>query len=217
MPANLNALIRYKEIDRCLSNPHRKCTIDTFIERCSEALGEYRGVYKRISERTIREDLRIMRSEILGFNAPIVFKDGYYYYDPSDYTIFKTSLKDFKVLETVLKMLIEERKNIKDPEVDIVILKLSHIIGIELPREVFADIINIKYDRAVEEDTDEIREQVDKFKFKSEGFVPLKGVKSYKGIGKIEEKDNDEIAFYSIMESRVSVDAFSWADILRLL
>ena len=33
MPVNLNALIRYKTIDECLSNPNLKCTIDLLINK----------------------------------------------------------------------------------------------------------------------------------------------------------------------------------------
>ena len=144
MPTNLNALIRYKEIDKCLSNHYNGCTIDALIDKCSEALGEYRGVYKRISERTIRDDIRVMRSDILGFNAPIIFRDGYYYYEKSDYTIFRTSIEDFKILEQVLNMLIDERKNIKDTEIDNVILSLSELTGIKIPKVVLQDIAHRK-------------------------------------------------------------------------
>lgn len=78
MPTNLNALIRYKQIDKCLHNRYVPCTIARLQEACSEALGEHRGIYRQISERTIRDDLRVMKSDMLGFNAPIVFKGGYY-------------------------------------------------------------------------------------------------------------------------------------------
>lgn len=141
MPTNLNALIRYKEINRCLRNQHIKCSIDTLIDKCSDALGEYRGVYKRVSERTIRDDIRVMRSDILGFNAPIVFEDGYYSYEEKDYSIFNLSISDFDILKEVLKMLIDERNNIKDREVDKVILNLANLTGSTLPEEVLSDIM----------------------------------------------------------------------------
>ena len=62
MPTNLNALIRYKTIDRCLQNKQRNHDIKMLIEACSKALAEFRGIYKSIGERTIRDDIRIMRS-----------------------------------------------------------------------------------------------------------------------------------------------------------
>lgn len=71
MPTNLNALIHYKTIDHCLSNRHRQWSIDDLIKASSEALGEHRGVYKPISKLTICDDIRVMRSSMLGFDAPI--------------------------------------------------------------------------------------------------------------------------------------------------
>jgi hypothetical protein len=83
MPANLNALIRCKTINSCLFGGKRKYDIGELIEACSEALSEARGRTTKISERTIRDDIHVMRSEILGFNAPIEQKDGLYFYsDP---------------------------------------------------------------------------------------------------------------------------------------
>lgn len=69
MPTNLNALIRYKQIDKELSNPYLKTTIHSLQIACSNQLAEHRGVYKLVAERTIRDDIRVMRSSALGFNA----------------------------------------------------------------------------------------------------------------------------------------------------
>lgn len=38
MPANKNALIRYKTIDNCLRNRHRRWALDELVETCSDAL-----------------------------------------------------------------------------------------------------------------------------------------------------------------------------------
>ena len=133
MPANLNALIRYKQIDQCLRNPYVDCTIQRLQEVCSEALAEYRGRYKRISERTIRDDLRVMRSEMLGFNAPIDQKDGRYFYTDPDYSIFKTPITEMNLLREVFRMLMQERENIRGPEVDELLKKIAGITGDELP------------------------------------------------------------------------------------
>ena len=38
MPANKNALIRYKTIDNCLRNRYRRWTLDDLVDACSEAL-----------------------------------------------------------------------------------------------------------------------------------------------------------------------------------
>jgi len=88
MPANRNALIRYKTIDKCLQNYYRRWTLDDLIEACSEALYEYEGIRKGVSRRTIQADIQFMRSDKLGYNAPIVVVDKKYYtYEDRDYSI----------------------------------------------------------------------------------------------------------------------------------
>ena len=49
MPANRNALIRYKTIDNCLRNPYRRWTLEDLVDACSDALYEYEGIDKGIS------------------------------------------------------------------------------------------------------------------------------------------------------------------------
>ena len=51
MPANRNALIRYKTIDNCLRNPYRRWTLEDLVDACSDALYEYEGIDKGISNR----------------------------------------------------------------------------------------------------------------------------------------------------------------------
>ena len=88
MPVNRNALIRYRTIDKCLQNRRRKWTIENLLDACSEALYEYDGIDKDISMRTIRLDLQAMRSDKLGYNAPIIVTEKKYYsYENEDYSI----------------------------------------------------------------------------------------------------------------------------------
>ena len=95
MPVSRNALIRYKTIDNCLRNRYRKWTLDDLIEACSEALAEYEGIYKGISRRTIQSDLQVMRSEKLGYNAPIIVTDKKFYtYEDPDYSITNSPLSE---------------------------------------------------------------------------------------------------------------------------
>ena len=95
MPANRNALIRYKTIDNCLQNRYRQWTLEDLIDACSDALYEFEGIGKGISKRTIQMDIQLMRSEKLGYNAPIVVYDNKYYkYDDLDYSITNTPLTD---------------------------------------------------------------------------------------------------------------------------
>ena len=58
MPANKNALLRYKTIDRCLRNRSREWTLEDLIEACSDALYEYSGKDDYVSRRTIQTDIQ---------------------------------------------------------------------------------------------------------------------------------------------------------------
>jgi hypothetical protein len=128
MPANLNALIRYRTIDQCLSNPYRKWTITDLAEACASALKEHRGIYSGISERTIREDIRVMRSDILGFNAPIVQSGGHYSYGDRDYSIFNVSIQEAGLLERVLEFMLEIRSEVKHKDMDKIIERISEAL-----------------------------------------------------------------------------------------
>lgn len=138
MPTNLNALIRYKTIDKCLRNRYVKCDIDYLREACSEALGEFRGIYTPVSERTIRGDIHDMRSEILGFNAPIMFdreKRCYKYSDP-DYSIFSVTVFDIELMKKILNLLLENRQLLKGNGSSGIILELARLTKTELPGDV---------------------------------------------------------------------------------
>lgn len=108
MPVNRNALIRYKTIDTCLRNKYRRWTLEDLIEACSDALYEYEGIDKGISRRTIQMDIQVMRSEKLGYNAPIVVYDNKYYkYEDDDYSITNTPLseQDLKTMSEAVEVL----------------------------------------------------------------------------------------------------------------
>jgi predicted DNA-binding transcriptional regulator YafY len=95
MPVNRNALVRYKTIDNCLRNRYRKWTLEDLIDACSEALYEYEGIDKGVSRRTVQMDIQIMRSEKLGYHAPIVVEDKKYYtYEDNEYSITNIPLTD---------------------------------------------------------------------------------------------------------------------------
>ena len=108
MPANKNALIRYKTIDRCLRNRFRLWTIDDLTEACSDALYEMEGITKGVSVRTVQGDLQIMRSDKLGYNAPIeVFDKIFYRYADPNYSINEMPLTedDCRLLKQAVEML----------------------------------------------------------------------------------------------------------------
>ena len=95
MPANKNALIRYKTIDNCLRNHYRRWTLDDLVDACSDALYEMEGITKGVSVRTVQSDIQMMRSDKLGYNAPIeVYDHKYYRYADSDYSIFNMPMSD---------------------------------------------------------------------------------------------------------------------------
>lgn len=108
MAQNKNALIRYRTIDRCLQNRYRKWTLNDLIEACSDALYEYEGRTVNVSRRSIQLDIQLMRSDKLGYNAPIVVYDKKYYkYEDENYSITNIPLteNDMNVLSETVEML----------------------------------------------------------------------------------------------------------------
>ena len=108
MAQNKNALIRYKTIDKCLQNKYRQWTLEDLIEACSNALFEYEGKETSVSKRTIQLDIQMMRSEKLGYNAPIaVYDKKYYHYEEEDFSITDIPLTetDINVLTETVSML----------------------------------------------------------------------------------------------------------------
>lgn len=95
MPVNRNALIRFRTIDSCLRNRQRRWTLEDLIEACSDALYEYEGIDKGVSRRSIQMDIQMMRSDKLGYNAPIVvLEKKYYTYEDPEYSITNIPLTD---------------------------------------------------------------------------------------------------------------------------
>jgi len=108
MPVNRNALVRYKTIDICLQNRFRKSTLEALVEACSEALYEYEGIRKGVSRRSVQADIQMMRSDKLGYNAPIVVVDKKYYtYEDKNYSITNTpvSVADLEKLTESVEIL----------------------------------------------------------------------------------------------------------------
>lgn len=108
MAVTKNALIRYKTIDRCLQNHYRKWTLNDLIEYCSDALYDFEGREVNVSKRTIQLDIQLMRSDKLGYNAPIeVYEKKYYRYANPEYSITDIPLteNDMNILSETMNML----------------------------------------------------------------------------------------------------------------
>ncbi len=101
MPVNLDALLRFHTIDKCLQNRYRKWTLPDLIEACSETLE------KNVSKRSIQNDIQKMRGADLGYNAPIVCKNGLYSYEDPNYSIKNATLtaRDIQSIALASKIL----------------------------------------------------------------------------------------------------------------
>ena len=114
MPANKNALIRYRTIDNCLRNRYRRWTLDDLVEACSEALYDMEGIKKGVCTRTVQMDIQMMRSDKLGYNAPIEVYDRIYYrYADPGYSItaMPLSIEDCKLIKKAIDLLENCGKN----------------------------------------------------------------------------------------------------------
>lgn len=127
MPANLNALIRYKTINSCLFGGKRRWSIQELIDACSEALADTRGRYKPISERTVRDDLRVLRSDLLGFNAPIEQEKSLYFYSDPQFSILSLKITDAGIADRIYGFLIGIRTEIQHPELESILEQLCRI------------------------------------------------------------------------------------------
>jgi predicted DNA-binding transcriptional regulator YafY len=113
MALNKNALIRYKTIDKCLQNRYRQWTLNDLIDECSDALYEYENKDVNVSKRSIQLDIQMMRSDKLGYNAPIVVYDRKYYkYEDENYSITNIPLTEHDM--SILSETVEMLKQFKD-------------------------------------------------------------------------------------------------------
>ncbi|SDE54799.1 helix-turn-helix transcriptional regulator [Riemerella columbipharyngis] len=97
MATTKNAQIRYKTLDQCFGNQHKKFFISDLIAYCSQVLSEYFMEEVSISRRQIFDDMNFMKSEA-GFSAPIEsYKEGrrtYYRYAEPDFSILKKPISN---------------------------------------------------------------------------------------------------------------------------
>ena len=108
MPVNKNALLRYKIIDRSLRNRYRRWTIEDLVDVVSDALYDMEGIQKGVSLRTIQADIQMMRSDKLGYNAPIeVYDQKFYRYADPNYSITELPLtnEDVRLIDKAVDLL----------------------------------------------------------------------------------------------------------------
>ncbi|MHC5310516.1 helix-turn-helix transcriptional regulator [Myroides sp. LJL116] len=111
MATNKLALLRYRLLDECLQNRFRKWTLNDLIEKVADGLYQYEGIETGISKRTIQMDIQTMRSDTLGYNAPIIVVDRKYYtYEDPSYSIrnspfTETDMDKLKEAVSILKHL----------------------------------------------------------------------------------------------------------------
>ena len=135
MPANKNALLRYKTIDRCLRNRYRRWTLYDLVDACSETLYEMEGIRKGVSMRTVQGDLQIMRSDKLGYNAPIEVYDRIYYrYSDPDYSISDMPLSesDYVLISKAVELLKDAETHIPRKDVCKVLMKVKERLTVLL-------------------------------------------------------------------------------------
>jgi predicted DNA-binding transcriptional regulator YafY len=84
MPANLQAIIRYNIIDKCIRDTTRVWQWHDLALAISDALKDQKNIDRLPSKRTIMGDIAAMRSGELGYTAPIIHskETGYRYANP---------------------------------------------------------------------------------------------------------------------------------------
>jgi len=191
MPTNLNALMRYKIIDECLSNPQLKCTIEVLMEKCAEKLNDFQGI-SSISERTIRNDIRILRSDALGFNSPIVINQGVYSYSEPGYSLFGRPIQELELLKDIQSLLVAEFDAIDNKNLPFLLVQLAQITAKKISKHCAPEGYGI-----LESKKSGAKLVVNHFKSKMESYVYslLKTNKPYRWYEKPFKKPKDHIYF----------------------
>jgi predicted DNA-binding transcriptional regulator YafY len=127
MPTNLNALIRYKTINNCLSTG-RGYSKQELASACTEALKEYRDRKVNVSTRTIEDDISKMRGSHLGMEAPIVIKNGLYFYSDPSYHLANVLFTDEGIIRKTIDMLLGLLEKSYDQELENLIEQLQGIL-----------------------------------------------------------------------------------------
>jgi predicted DNA-binding transcriptional regulator YafY len=130
LATNKNAIIRYKTLDKCFSNPGRKYFVDDLVAACSIALYEFSGIETGIKKRQIIEDIKFMESD-QGWSIPLNrIRDGHKIY-------FRYTVKNFSINNQPLNQ--SEENQLKEA-----LLTLSRFKG--MPQFEWVDEISARLD-----------------------------------------------------------------------
>ena len=102
------------------------------VDACSDALYDMEGIRKGVALRTVQADIQMMRSDKLGYNAPIeVYDQKYYRYADPNYSIDKALLeeRDIRLVEKVIALLEEEGNQPKSSELALVLKQVKKVLS----------------------------------------------------------------------------------------
>jgi hypothetical protein len=71
----------------------------------------------------------VLRSEILGFNAPIVFDEGVYLYEDESFNIFKRPIIEIEILKEVYNLLKEKKEELEEKAVESILNRIKNVLG----------------------------------------------------------------------------------------
>lgn len=97
-------------------------------------LSEHQGI-NSISERTIRNDIQILRSDALGFNSPIVINQGIYSYSEPGYLLFGRPIQELELLNDIQSLLVAEFDSIDNKNLPFLLIQLAQITAQKIPKK----------------------------------------------------------------------------------
>jgi hypothetical protein len=93
------------------------------------------GIMRGVSMRTVQADIQVMRSDKLGYNAPIeVYDNKYYRYADEDYSIDNSPINDdmYELISDAVKKLETYEKDGNTDNLQIVLSKVKHQLQLML-------------------------------------------------------------------------------------
>lgn len=146
MPANKDAAIRYRVIDKLIRNKFKKYpNIEDIMEACEEVIG------KPVSKSSIEKDIKAMKmDEGLAYFAPIKFDRSYggYYYEDPEYSINGIDLSedDVSAIQFAMEILHQFKGVNAISQFENAIDKIKEFVDFRLLNEEdYSDIIQMEH------------------------------------------------------------------------